>query len=95
MGMTQGLLASLVAAAVPADRRGTAFGVFNLAGGVALLLAEQVLAGAPVAVVRPGVRPSWLVPRSRWSGLIERGDASHRRDPHERCPQPSTIDKQE
>ena len=45
MGMTQGLLASLVAGAVPGDRRGTAFGVFNLAGGLALLLAS-ILAGA-------------------------------------------------
>ncbi len=37
MGLTQGLLAALVAAAAPADLRGTAFGVFNLVCGVALL----------------------------------------------------------
>ena len=36
MGMTQGLLAAMVAATAPADLRGTAFGVFNLASGVAL-----------------------------------------------------------
>jgi predicted MFS family arabinose efflux permease len=40
MGLTQGLLAALVAAAAPADLRGTAFGVFNLVCGVALLAAS-------------------------------------------------------
>lgn len=45
MALTQGLLAALVAATAPADLRGTAFGVFNLAGGVALL-AASVIAGA-------------------------------------------------
>lgn len=44
MGMTQGLLASMVAASAPADLRGTAFGFFNLASGVGLLLAS-VIAG--------------------------------------------------
>lgn len=44
MGATQGLLNAVVAAAVPADLRGTAFGVFNLVTGGALLLAS-VLAG--------------------------------------------------
>jgi MFS family permease len=44
MGMTQGLLAALVADVAPATQRGTAFGVFNLVGGVALLVAS-VLAG--------------------------------------------------
>ena len=44
MGMTQGLLATMVADAVPVDLRGTAYGVFNLAGGVAMLIAS-VLAG--------------------------------------------------
>jgi len=44
MGLTQGLLSALVAAAAPADLRGTAFGVFNLVCGVALLVAS-VLAG--------------------------------------------------
>jgi MFS family permease len=45
MGLTQGLLAALVAAAAPPDLRGTAFGVFNLVCGVALLIASA-LAGA-------------------------------------------------
>lgn len=44
MGMTQGLLATMIADAVPADLRGTAYGVFNLASGVAMLIAS-VLAG--------------------------------------------------
>ena len=44
MGLTQGLLAALVAASAPADLRGTAFGVFNLVCGIALLIAS-VLAG--------------------------------------------------
>lgn len=45
MGMTQGLLAALVAESVPAELRGTAFGMFNLATGVAMLLAS-LIAGA-------------------------------------------------
>jgi MFS family permease len=44
MGFTQGLLAALVADAASAEQRGTAFGVFNLATGLALLVAS-VLAG--------------------------------------------------
>src|SRR5438552_67732 len=42
MGLTQGLLSALVAAASPADLRGSAFGVFNLASGVALLIASAL-----------------------------------------------------
>jgi len=45
MGLTQGLLAAMVAHAAPADLRGTAFGVFNLAMGAAMLVASA-LAGA-------------------------------------------------
>jgi MFS family permease len=44
MGLTQGLLSTLVADAAPANLRGTAFGVFHLVSGVALL-AASVLAG--------------------------------------------------
>ncbi len=44
MGMTQGLLATMVAGAAPARLRGTAFGFFNLVSGVAMLIAS-VLAG--------------------------------------------------
>ena len=42
MALTQGLLAALVAATAPAQLRGTAFGVFNLASGVALLGASAL-----------------------------------------------------
>jgi len=45
MGFTQGLLATLVADTAPAELRGIAFGVFNLASGVAIL-AASVIAGA-------------------------------------------------
>lgn len=40
MGLTQGLFAALVADSAPAALRGTAFGVYNLTGGLALLLAS-------------------------------------------------------
>jgi len=42
MGMTQGLLAAMVADTVPADLRGTAYGFFNLASGVAMLMASML-----------------------------------------------------
>lgn len=42
MGFTQGLLATLIADAAPAELRGTAFGVFNLITGIALLVASVV-----------------------------------------------------
>jgi MFS family permease len=45
MGMTQGLLAAMVADTSPADLRGTGFGLFNLVSGVAMLLASAI-AGA-------------------------------------------------
>jgi MFS family permease len=44
LGLTQGLLAAMVAHTAPPDLRGTAFGAFNLASGLALL-AASVLAG--------------------------------------------------
>ena len=44
LGITQGLLATMVADTAPADLRGTAYGFFNLVSGVALLCAS-VLAG--------------------------------------------------
>jgi MFS family permease len=40
MGFTQGLLATLVADTAPMELRGTAFGIFNLAGGLAMLFAS-------------------------------------------------------
>jgi MFS family permease len=44
MGATQGLLAALVGDAAPARLRGTAFGIFNLVNGLALLGAS-IIAG--------------------------------------------------
>ncbi|QQZ44163.1 MFS transporter [Pseudomonas sp. SK3(2021)] len=44
MGFSQGILVTLVADTTPADLKGTAFGVFNLLSGIALLLAS-VIAG--------------------------------------------------
>jgi MFS family permease len=40
MALTQGLLATMVANAAPADLRGTAYGMFNLVCGVAMLVAS-------------------------------------------------------
>jgi MFS family permease len=42
MGLTQGLLAAMVAHTAPADLRGTAFGFFNLLNGLAILAASVV-----------------------------------------------------
>ena len=42
MGLTQGLLAAMVADTAPDDLRGTAFGFFNLVSGVALLVASAI-----------------------------------------------------
>ncbi len=42
MGMTQGLFAAMVADAAPADLRGTAYGFFNLIGGIALLISSAI-----------------------------------------------------
>jgi MFS family permease len=61
MAMTQGLLATMVADTAPADLRGTAFGVFNLASGLALLLASGLAGwlwdrwGAPATFVAGAV----------------------------------------
>jgi len=40
MGMSQGLLAAMVADVAPAELRGTAYGFFNLLSGVAMLIAS-------------------------------------------------------
>ena len=45
LALTQGLFASLVADTAPEELRGTAFGVFNFAGGVALLSASLLAGG--------------------------------------------------
>jgi MFS family permease len=52
MALTQGLLTKLVANTAPDELRGTAFGVFNLVSGGALLLAS-VIAGALWSALGP------------------------------------------
>ncbi len=42
MGITQGLLATMVADTAPSDLRGTAYGFFNIMSGLALLVASVV-----------------------------------------------------
>ena len=54
MGLTQGLLAAMVAESVPEHLRGTGFGVFNLGSGVAML-AASVIAGALWHYVGPAM----------------------------------------
>jgi MFS family permease len=53
MGLTQGLMAKLVADTAPPRLRGTAFGLFNLAAGAALLLASAI-AGSLWSTLGPG-----------------------------------------
>jgi MFS family permease len=52
MGLTQGLLSALVADSAPDELRGTAFGMFNLVSGIAMLVAS-VVAGALWDIVGP------------------------------------------
>jgi MFS family permease len=52
MGFTQGVFSAMVAQAAPAALRGTAFGFFNLASGIAMLVASA-LAGALWEFVGP------------------------------------------
>jgi predicted MFS family arabinose efflux permease len=42
LGLTQRVLAALMAETAPADLRGTAFGLFNLVSGIALLIASAL-----------------------------------------------------
>ena len=74
MGLTQGLLAALVAASAPADLRGTAFGVFNLACGIALLIASG-LAGWLWDAYGPGYTfyAGAAFASAAWIGLLRYG----------------------
>ena len=60
MGLTQGVLSALVADTAPPALRGTAFGVFNLVGGAATLLASLIAGllwdwgGAPATFLAGG-----------------------------------------
>jgi MFS family permease len=81
MGLTQGLLAALVAGSAPADLRGTAFGVFNLVCGIALLVASA-LAGwlwdafGPAFTFYAGA----AFTAAAWSGLRRYGGSAARLD---------------
>jgi MFS family permease len=52
MGLTQGLLSALVADTAPSSLRGTAFGMFNLVSGLAML-AASIIAGVLWDLVGP------------------------------------------
>jgi len=58
MGLTQGLLSAMIADAAPASLRGTAFGLFNLVGGLVLVMAS-VIAG--IAWDRLGSPATFLI----------------------------------
>ncbi len=61
LAMTQGLLAAMIADTAPGDLRGTAYGFFNLASGIALLVASALAGllwdnfGASVTFIAGGV----------------------------------------
>lgn len=76
MGLTQGILSSLVADTVPAHLRGTGFGVFNLVSGAAMLAASLAAGllwdayGAPATFFAGGIFAlmallglAWVKPR--------------------------------
>jgi MFS family permease len=81
MGITQGLLATMVADTAPEDLRGTAYGLFNLVSGIAMLVASGLagwlwdqfgaastfLAGAVFAAITL----LGLLARSRWCSATE------------------------
>jgi MFS family permease len=69
MGFSQGLLATLVADTTPEERRGTAFGLFNLVSGVVLLLASAL---AGVLWDRLGPQATFLA-GALWASLAFTG----------------------
>lgn len=75
MGITQGLFSKLVADAAPSELRGTAFGVFNLVSGIALLLAS-VLAGSLWTSLGPAAT---FLAGAVFAGLAAIGVAAYRK----------------
>ena len=81
MGITQGLLATMVADTAPEDLRGTAYGLFNLVSGIAMLVASGLagwlwdqfgaastfLAGAVFAAITL----LGLLARSKWGSATD------------------------
>ncbi|MBT8441030.1 MAG: MFS transporter, partial [Gammaproteobacteria bacterium] len=61
LGLTQGVLSAMVADSAPERLRGTAFGMFNLVSGIALLLASAIAGwlwdayGAPAPFIASAV----------------------------------------
>ena len=84
MGITQGLLATMVADTAPAELRGTAFGFFNLMSGIAMLVASDARraplgsAGGAVHVPRRG---GLLRDRARRIGVAARRSSRTRLTP--------------
>jgi MFS family permease len=78
MGFTQGLLSKLVADHAPAELRGTAFGIFNLVTGVALLLAS-VCAGLLWELVGPSAT---FIAGAALAAIAAMGILVYRREPH-------------
>ena len=79
MGMTQGLFAKLVADSAPAALRGTAFGLYNLVNGVALLLASAV-AGLLWDLIGPDVT---FIAGAVFAAIAALGILLHRRQPQQ------------
>ena len=83
MALTQGLLSALVAATAPPDLRGTAFGVYNLTGGVAMLAASAIAgslwqAFGPTATFLAGAGLTLVA----WLGFVASGRYVPRLDGH-------------
>jgi MFS family permease len=77
MGMTQGLFSKLVADAAPAALRGTAFGLYNLINGIALLLASA-LAGLLWERLGPAAT---FIAGAVFAAIAALGILLHRRQP--------------
>jgi len=80
MGFTQGVLSAMVAEASPAALRGTAFGVFNLASGIAMLAASALAGGlwqfvGPAATFWAGALLAGISALAAWSTLKSRRTA--------------------
>ena len=45
MGLTQGIFAAMIADVTPPELKGTAFGLFNFASGLFMLLASAIAGG--------------------------------------------------
>jgi MFS family permease len=83
MALTQGILSKLVADAAPADLRGTAFGLFNLIGGIATL-AASVIAGSLWSAIGP---EATFLAGAAFAAVAALGIALHRSpQPHQGPP---------